>query len=123
MSGILKPIGTLDRGELIVLARKYAIVLQTEFGQITIQKRWTDAEAGIKLMQSHSPIALTGLCYLGHRSLPKGFVDLKDAEFTKYPSTTAHRRPRVIHTIVGPKDISKPDRAKRGHGPRKKKSL
>ena len=60
-----KPIGLLDKGELIALARKYAIMLRTEFGQITT---------------------------------------------------------RVIHTIVGPKDISRPARAKRGHGPRKKNS-
>ena len=36
MSGKLKTIPELDRGELLMLASKYATVLQVEYGQITV---------------------------------------------------------------------------------------
>ena len=36
MSGTLKTLSELDKGELLMLASKYATVLQVEFGQITV---------------------------------------------------------------------------------------
>ena len=39
MSGTLKTLVELDKGELLVLAGKYASVLQTEYGQITVPSK------------------------------------------------------------------------------------
>jgi hypothetical protein len=36
MSGTLKTLAELDKGELLMLASKYAVVLQVEFGQIVV---------------------------------------------------------------------------------------
>ena len=36
ISGKLKTLTELDKGELLMLARKYATVLQVEYGQITM---------------------------------------------------------------------------------------
>lgn len=48
MSGKLKTLAELDKGELFMLASKYAAVLQVEFGQITIPpKRDAEIVAGI----------------------------------------------------------------------------
>lgn len=36
ISGKLKTLNELDKGELLMLASKYAVVLQVEFGQIVV---------------------------------------------------------------------------------------
>jgi hypothetical protein len=183
MTGGLKTIAQLDKGELIAIACRYAAVLRTEFGQITTRpqpptgaaqmpvrssddiavnlggaeysmnggKTWTpgrhplmrgEAERVAKLMEkpiapgefmhSHSPAALAGV-YVGRNTPPKGFVDLKNAKFTKYP-VPKHLLPGAKVTyVVGSKQSTdggetwqarkkSKARAKRGHGPRKKNS-
>jgi hypothetical protein len=56
ISGTLKTLSELDKGELLMLASKYATVLQVEFGQITIPPKRGVPETVEPVLDAPEPV-------------------------------------------------------------------
>jgi hypothetical protein len=56
ISGQPKTLAELDKGELLMLARKYATVLQVEFGQIIVPPKRGDAETVEPVLDTPEPV-------------------------------------------------------------------
>ena len=112
MNGTPKTIAQLDHMELRDLARKYAILLQTEFRNISPGVKPVALDAPIRLMQAHAPAALAGIYF-------EEAAKIEPAAFKKLTSLSTIGG-RVTHTAGKPRG-PRPEltRVKRGHGPRK----